>query len=350
MAAEAPRSVAEAEDAPDVVETVAAQLALAAGLDEADGRGPDGRDRRSGREPAAGDAAPPGAAPIGAARTGGGRTEGERSDVGRIDAGTGGGRTEPGSTASARPVGARTDSARTESGRTDAAPNEAGRTDAPRTGSGRTEPWSTPSRPDAAPNEAGRTGGGRTDAGTTHTGARGAKPTDVGPAGGAPSDGAPSDRAPSDRAPSDRAPSQGARTDGAATPLVGPSDGTHHPTEPATDPPHFAAAAVLDVLRASGWADAAEAGQLRAQVERLRELLDMVIRDHRTREASAAGVENQQLHWLVPLLRSAYGVAFGTLGAKVALRTAIQEVPAEVLASAGLRLDHHLLEAPDPEG
>jgi hypothetical protein len=117
----------------------------------------------------------------------------------------------------------------------------------------------------------------------------------------------------------------------------------------AVDPPHFAAAAVLDVLRATGWADAAEAEQLRAEVGRLRELLDMVIRDHRARAASAAGVENQQLHWLVPLLRSAYGVAFGTLGAKVALRTAIQEVPPEVLASAGLRLDQHLLDGPEPE-
>jgi hypothetical protein len=41
------------------------------------------------------------------------------------------------------------------------------------------------------------------------------------------------------------------------------------------------------------------------------------------------------------LLRAAHGVAFGSLGAKVALRTAVQQVPADVLASAGLRLDDH---------
>ena len=51
-------------------------------------------------------------------------------------------------------------------------------------------------------------------------------------------------------------------------------------------------------------------------------------------------MENQQLHWLVPLLRAAHGVAFGSLGAKVALRTAVQEVPPEVLAQAGLRIDY----------
>jgi hypothetical protein len=106
------------------------------------------------------------------------------------------------------------------------------------------------------------------------------------------------------------------------------------------DPAEFAAAAVLDVLRASGWADAAEASELRAEATRLRELLAEVIRDHRAREASMAGVENQQLHWLVPLLRAAHGVAFGSLGAKVALRTAIQEVPPGILASAGLRIDY----------
>jgi hypothetical protein len=106
------------------------------------------------------------------------------------------------------------------------------------------------------------------------------------------------------------------------------------------EPAEFAAAAVLDVLRASGWADAAEATELRAESARLRELLAEVIRDHRAREASMAGIENQQLHWLVPLLRAAHGVAFGSLGAKVALRTAVQDVPPEVLASAGLRIDY----------
>jgi hypothetical protein len=106
------------------------------------------------------------------------------------------------------------------------------------------------------------------------------------------------------------------------------------------DPAEFAAAAVLDVLRASGWADVAEAAELRAESARLRELLAEVIRDHRAREASMAGTENQQLHWLVPLLRAAHGVAFGSLGAKVALRTAVQDVPPEVLASAGLRIDY----------
>lgn len=118
--------------------------------------------------------------------------------------------------------------------------------------------------------------------------------------------------------------------------LTGTGDGAADPADPA----HFAAAAVLDVLRASGWADTVDAGRLRAEVERLRELLDLVVRDHRAREASAAGVENQQLYWLVPLLRAAHGVAFGSLGAKVSLRTAMQEVPADVLASAGLRIDY----------
>jgi len=106
------------------------------------------------------------------------------------------------------------------------------------------------------------------------------------------------------------------------------------------DPAEFAAAAVLDVLRASGWADVAEATELRAESARLRELLAEVIRDHRAREASMAGTENQQMHWLVPLLRAAHGVAFGSLGAKVALRTAVQDVPPEVLRSAGLRIDY----------
>ena len=110
--------------------------------------------------------------------------------------------------------------------------------------------------------------------------------------------------------------------------------------EAEAEPAEFAATAVLDVLRASGWADVAEATELRAESARLRELLAEVIRDHRAREASTAGTENQQLHWLVPLLRAAHGVAFGSLGAKVALRTAVQDVPPEVLASAGLRIDY----------
>lgn len=110
--------------------------------------------------------------------------------------------------------------------------------------------------------------------------------------------------------------------------------------EPTADTGRFAAGAVLDVLRASGWADADEAQQLRAEANRLRELLDMVVRDHRAREASAAGLESQQHHWLIPLLRAAHGVAFGSLGAKVALRTAVQEVPEQILASAGLRIDY----------
>jgi hypothetical protein len=105
------------------------------------------------------------------------------------------------------------------------------------------------------------------------------------------------------------------------------------------DPGRFAAAAVLDVLREAGWADAAEAAELRAESERLRELLNMVVRDHRAREASNAA-HHQELTWLVPLLRAAHGVAFGSLGAKVALRTAVQEVPPEVLAQAGLRIDY----------
>jgi len=110
----------------------------------------------------------------------------------------------------------------------------------------------------------------------------------------------------------------------------------------AVGPGQFAAAAVLDVLREAGWADVAEAAELRAEAERLRELLNMVVRDHRAREASAASnaAHHQELTWLVPLLRAAHGVAFGSLGAKVALRTAVQEVPPEVLAQAGLRIDY----------
>jgi hypothetical protein len=110
------------------------------------------------------------------------------------------------------------------------------------------------------------------------------------------------------------------------------------------DREQFAAAAVLDVLRAAGWLDYAAATRLGAEVERLRELLDMVVRDHRAREATAADVENQQLHWLVPLLRAAHGVAFGTLGAKVALRSAMHEVPPHLLATAGVRIPDY-----DPE-
>lgn len=100
-----------------------------------------------------------------------------------------------------------------------------------------------------------------------------------------------------------------------------------------------AAQAVLDVLRASGWSDTTETAELKAEVERLRELLDMVVRDHRARVATAANGQHEQAHWLVPLLRAAHGVAFGTLGAKVHLRTAVQDVPPDVLASAGLRID-----------
>lgn len=114
------------------------------------------------------------------------------------------------------------------------------------------------------------------------------------------------------------------------------------PAEPEEtgDQSRFAATAVLDVLRASGWADAEEARGLRAEADRLRELLDLVVRDHRAREATAAGLETQQHYWLVPLLRAAHGVAFGSLGAKVALRTAVQEVPEHILHNAGLRIDY----------
>jgi hypothetical protein len=115
------------------------------------------------------------------------------------------------------------------------------------------------------------------------------------------------------------------------------------------DPAEFAAAAVLDVLRAAGWADSTEAAELKAEATRLRELLAEVIRDHRAREASAAGGQNQQLYWLVPLLRAAHGVAFGSLGAKVALRTAVQEVPPDVLALAGLRIDYGVEPAYDDQ-
>ena len=99
------------------------------------------------------------------------------------------------------------------------------------------------------------------------------------------------------------------------------------------------AQAVLDVLRATGWSDAGETKALEAEVTRLRELLDMVVRDHRARVANDASGHAEQAHWLVPLLRAAHGVSFGTLGAKVHLRTAVQDVPQDVLSSAGLRVD-----------
>lgn len=110
-----------------------------------------------------------------------------------------------------------------------------------------------------------------------------------------------------------------------------------------------AAEAVLAVLKASGWSDATETQELRSEVERLRELLDLVVRDHRARVATAASGQDQQAHWLVPLLRAAHGVSFGTLGAKVHLRTAVQDVPPDVLASAGLRIDDYGAAA-EPDG
>ncbi len=100
------------------------------------------------------------------------------------------------------------------------------------------------------------------------------------------------------------------------------------------------AVVILDVLRASGWVDPHQADQLRHELERLRELLDLVVRDHRAREAVAAqGLTQQWGDWLVPLLRAAHGMEQGTLEAKAALRTAVHQVPAEVLSSAGLRPD-----------
>jgi hypothetical protein len=119
--------------------------------------------------------------------------------------------------------------------------------------------------------------------------------------------------------------------------------------EPTGEAGRFAATAVLDVLRASGWADADEAQRLRTEADRLRELLDLVVRDHRAREASAAGLESQQHHWLIPLLRAAHGVAFGSLGAKVALRTAVQDVPGRILSLAGLRIDYGVEHAGDTD-
>lgn len=138
--------------------------------------------------------------------------------------------------------------------------------------------------------------------------------------------------------PADAGLTQAGPADAGALPAGG-ADAQSGP-EPAPDAPHFAAAAVLDVLRASGWADAAEARRLRAEADRLRELLDLVVRDHRAREATAVGVENKQAYWLVPLLRAAHGVAFGSLGAKLSLRTAVQAVPQQILAAAGLRIDY----------
>jgi hypothetical protein len=226
-------------------------------------------------------------------------------------------------------------------------------------------------------------------------------PADGAPADGAPADGAPAGGAPAGGAPAGGAPAGGVRAGGAGTaagggprangttvdgappvarprpapddapddaPETAPADGGAADRSAATraaagdtagepgadvvgevqailerptgDGTRFAATAVLDVLRASGWADADEARQLRAEADRLRELLDLVVRDHRAREASAAGLESQQHYWLLPLLRAAHGVAFGSLGAKVALRTAVQDVPEHILASAGLRIDH----------
>ncbi len=105
------------------------------------------------------------------------------------------------------------------------------------------------------------------------------------------------------------------------------------------DPGRSAAAVVLDVLRASGWVDPQEALQMRQEAQRLHDLLDLVVRDHRAREAVAAVGEMQQRDWLVPLLRAAAGIEQGTLEAKAALRATLLQVPAEVLASAGLRPD-----------
>jgi hypothetical protein len=97
------------------------------------------------------------------------------------------------------------------------------------------------------------------------------------------------------------------------------------------------AAAVLDILRASGWVDASEAGELRRELDRLRELLDLVVRDHRAREADAAEEQVRQRDWLIPLLRAADGMEQGTLEAKATLRAAVLQVPADLLQAAGLR-------------
>jgi hypothetical protein len=97
------------------------------------------------------------------------------------------------------------------------------------------------------------------------------------------------------------------------------------------------AAAVLDVLRASGWIDAQQAQDLQRELERLRELLNQVVRAHRAREAEAAAEQIRQRDWLIPLLQAADGMEQGTLEAKAALRAAVQQVPADLLADAGLR-------------
>jgi hypothetical protein len=152
-------------------------------------------------------------------------------------------------------------------------------------------------------------------------------------------DRAEGDRAEGDRVDVDRDRPVGDRSGGAAAAVDGSTEAGPAPV-PTAEAGRFAATAVLDVLRASGWADAEEAQRLRGEADRLRELLDLVVRDHRAREASAAGLESQQHHWLIPLLRAAHGVAFGSLGAKVALRTAVQEVPERILATAGLRIDY----------
>jgi hypothetical protein len=99
------------------------------------------------------------------------------------------------------------------------------------------------------------------------------------------------------------------------------------------------AAVILDVLRAGGWLDPGQAQQLQKEAERLRELLDMVVRDHRAREALAARGQTQQRDWLVPLLRAAHGMEQGTLEAKAALREAVRQVPADIRSSAGLNLN-----------
>jgi hypothetical protein len=148
----------------------------------------------------------------------------------------------------------------------------------------------------------------------------------------------PADDVPADHTPADHVPIDGGAAGGVAVDGVGERDAVGEVRDLlSTDDP---ATAVLDVLRACGWADADEARELRAEAERMRELLDLVVRDHRAREATAAGLESQQHHWLIPLLRAAHGVAFGSLGAKIALRTAVQDVPERILTTAGLRIDY----------
>jgi hypothetical protein len=110
------------------------------------------------------------------------------------------------------------------------------------------------------------------------------------------------------------------------------------------------AAVILDVLRASGWIDPQEGEDLRKEADRLRELLNQVVRDHRAREAEAALIQAQQLDWLVPLVRAAHGMEQGTLEAKAALRQAVQHVPADVLKAAGLGPDGADPAIPDRRG